>query len=164
MQVSEEQRRALYERLREHLDEATATLLLEVTVPANIELATRSDIRELRGELLLSLAEHGERIGARFAALEQRFSGVEERIARVEERIAGVEERIAKVEERIASLEERIAGIDERIAGVDERLVRVEASVLGLDVSMKHRLYKVVLPSIVSIQLVLFGLSEFALR
>ena len=157
MQVSEEQRRALYERLREHLDEATATLLLEVTVPANIELATRSDIRELRGELLLSLAEHGERIGARFAALEQRFSGVEERIARVEERIAGVEERIAKVEERIA-------GIDERIAGVDERLVRIEASVLGLDVSMKHRLYKVVLPSIVSIQLVLFGLSEFALR
>jgi hypothetical protein len=35
MKVSEEQRRTLFELLRDHLDEETARLVLEVTVPAN---------------------------------------------------------------------------------------------------------------------------------
>lgn len=122
MQVSEEQRRRLHERLRERLDDATATLLMEMTVPANVDLATRSDLRELRAELLLGIAELGERIGARFA------------------------------------------GLEERTAGIDGRLVRVEAGILGLDVSMKHRLCRVVLPTVISVQLALFALSEFALR
>lgn len=62
MRVSEEQRRTLFELLRDHLDEETAHLVLEVTVPANVELATRGDFQELRGEMLLRLAQVDGRI------------------------------------------------------------------------------------------------------
>jgi len=69
MQVSEAQRRALFERLREQLDEETATLVMEVTVPANVDLATRGHVQGLSAEMLL-----------RFVGLEQRSAAFEQRV------------------------------------------------------------------------------------
>ena len=76
MKVSEEQRRELFERLRVHLDEETANLLLEVTMPANIELATRSDTQELRAEMLL-----------RFAQVDGRINEIDAKVDRLDAKI-----------------------------------------------------------------------------
>ena len=76
MKVSEEQRRELFERLRVHLDEETANLLLEVTMPANIELATRSDTQELRAEMLL-----------RFAQVDGRINEIDAKVERLDAKI-----------------------------------------------------------------------------
>ena len=94
MRVTEEQRRALFDRVRAHLDEETAALLLEVTVPANVELATRTDIHELRAEILLAFAALEGRLTERFAGVEERFAGVEKRLGAVEERLTGVEAQV----------------------------------------------------------------------
>jgi len=83
MQVSEAQRRALFERLREQLDEGTATSVEEVTVPANVDLATREDVYELRAEMLL-----------RFVGLEQRFGGLELRFDGLGQRFGVLEQRV----------------------------------------------------------------------
>ncbi len=74
MQVTEEQRRALFDRLREQLDEETATLLLEVTVPANIALATRGDIQELRAEMLLRFTDLDGRLTTQVTELDRRLT------------------------------------------------------------------------------------------
>ena len=179
MQVSEEKRRKLFERLRGQLDEETATLLLEVTVPANIELATRGDFQELRAEMLLGFMQLEDRLTARiagveeriagvegrFGGLEQRIAGLEERIAAVEERIAGLEERIAAVEERIAGLEERIAGLEERlterIAAVEQRIGGIETSVAGLATSLMKQVYTVVIPVLVGAVAVIVGVATW---
>lgn len=101
MQVSEEQRRELFERVRAHLGSRTATLLLEVTMPANIELATRGDIQELRSEMLLGFTRLEARQGERIAGVEQRFSGVEQRLSGVEQRLSGVEQHLSRLETRL---------------------------------------------------------------
>jgi hypothetical protein len=74
MKVSEEQRRELFDRLRSVLDERTATLLLEVTVPANVELATRGDVQELRAEMLLHFTQLEGRLSGRIDALDDCLS------------------------------------------------------------------------------------------
>jgi hypothetical protein len=101
MQVSEAQRRELYDRVRAHLDEETATLLLEVTMPANVELATRGDIQELRAEMLLGFTQLEARQNERLAGVEQRLSGVEQRLSGVEQRLSGVEQRFGRLESRL---------------------------------------------------------------
>jgi hypothetical protein len=93
MKVTEEQRRALFDRVRAHLDEETATLLLEVTVPANVELATRSDIQELRAELLLRITEVDGRLGGQIAELDRRLSG---QIAALSKRVDAFETDLTK--------------------------------------------------------------------
>jgi hypothetical protein len=73
--ASEEDRRALFERVSAHLDEETARLLLEVTVPADIELATRGDIQELRAEMLLRFTELDGRLTRQIPELDGRLTG-----------------------------------------------------------------------------------------
>ena len=90
MRVSEERCRALFERVRAHLDEETATLLLEVTVPANVELATRGDIQELRAEMLLAFA----RIDARFGAQDARMDRLEARMDALDARMDALDVRL----------------------------------------------------------------------
>jgi len=143
MQVSEEQRRVLYERLREHLDDETATLVLEVTVPANVELATRADLQELRGELLLRFADLEERLGARQA---------------------GVEQRLAGVEHRLAGVEERLATVDGRISGVEQRLIAVEGGMKTLETGMRDHLNRVVIPILIGSQMLLLALAAWLSR
>jgi hypothetical protein len=81
MKVSEEQRRELFDRLRSVLDERTATLLLEVTVPANVELATRGDVQELRAEMLLHFTQLEGRLSARIDALHGRIGDLGKELA-----------------------------------------------------------------------------------
>lgn len=133
MRVTEEQRRALFDRVRAHLDEETAALLLEVTVPANVELATRTDIDELRAEILLA-----------FAALEGRLT-----------------ERFAGVEERFAGVEERIAGVEKRLGAVEERLTGVEAQVKALGTELLGKIYWVVIPVLAAVNLAILGLATW---
>ena len=63
-------------------------------MPANVELATRTDIHELRAEILLAFAALEGRVTERFAGVEERFAGVEERIGAVEERLTGVDAQV----------------------------------------------------------------------
>jgi hypothetical protein len=105
MHVSEEQRRELHDLLRRHLDERTATLMLEVTVPANVELATRSDIQELRAEMLLRFTELDGRLSGQITQLDGRLSG---RITELDGRLSG---RMTRLEERITALDGRLKGL-----------------------------------------------------
>lgn len=113
MKVSEEQRRELFERLRVHLDEETANLLLEVTMPANIELATRGDTQELRAEMLL-----------RFAQIDGRITEVEGTMLR---QISALHDRMSDVEARMGGLEARMGGLEAKLT---ERLYKVVVPVL----------------------------------
>ena len=99
MRVSEERRRALFERVRAHLDEETATLLLEVTVPANVELATRGDIQELRAEMLLA-----------FARIDARFGAQDARMDRLEARMDALDARMDALDARMDALDVRLTG------------------------------------------------------
>jgi hypothetical protein len=98
MKVSEEQRRELFERVRSLIDEETATLLLEVTVPANTELATRGDIQELRAEMLLRFTELDGRLSGQIGELDRRLTG---QIGELDRRLTG---RIGELEQRVAAL------------------------------------------------------------
>lgn len=90
MKVSEEQRRELSERLRVHLDEKTANLLLEVTMPANIELATRGDTQELRAEMLLHFAQ----VDGRINEIDAKVERIDTKIDRLDVKLTG---RLCKV-------------------------------------------------------------------
>jgi hypothetical protein len=140
MQVSEEQRRELYDRVRAHLDDETAALLLEMTVPANVELATRGDVQEFRAEMLLG-----------FAQLDGRMVSIDSRLS----------ERITGVEQRLAGIEQRLAGIDERITGIDERITGVESSIVGLAPTLLKEFYTVGIPIIGVIVTVIVGIGTW---
>jgi hypothetical protein len=80
MAITEQKKQRLLDRLRRVLDPETAELLMEVTVPANVDLASRSDIAALGGELRGEIGELRGEIGelrgemrAGFAALEHRL-------------------------------------------------------------------------------------------
>lgn len=114
MHVSEEQRRALHDRLREHLDEETADLVLEVTVPANMELATRPDLLELRAEILL-------RLGVRIDELDARLNA---RIDSLSARIDGLNARVDGLSTRIEELSKQVAGVEKAIDDLGALLSR----------------------------------------
>jgi hypothetical protein len=107
MRVSEEQRRELFDRLRSILDEETATLLLEVTVPANVELATRADIQELRAEMLLRFTELDGRLTGQIAELDRRITELDGRLTG---RITDLDRRITELAGRITELDGRMTG------------------------------------------------------
>ncbi len=139
MQVSEEQRRALYERLREHLDEATATLLLEVTVPANIELATRTDVHELRADLLLRITEVDGHLTLQIADLALQISEVARRLGEADPRLGA---RISDVE---SSLGARIDAVNIRIDRLDGRVADLERAVAGIGPMLMWRIVPILL-------------------
>jgi hypothetical protein len=115
MKVTEEQRRALFDRVRAHLDEETATLLLEVTVPANVELATRGDIQELRAELLLRITELDGRLTGQIAELDRRLTG---QITEVDGRLGG---QIAELDRRLSG---QIAALSKRVDAFETDLTK----------------------------------------
>jgi hypothetical protein len=127
MRVSEVQRRTLFELLRDHLDEETARLVLEVTVPANIELATRGDTQELRAEMLLRFAQIDGRITEVEGTMLRQISALHDRIGGLEARIGGLEGRMSEVEARIGGLEGRMGGLEAKLIG---RLSKVVVPVL----------------------------------
>ena len=107
MRVSEEQRRELFDRLRSLLDEETATLLLEVTVPADVELATRGDIQELRAEMLLRFTELDGRLTGQIADLDRRITELDGRLTG---QITDLDRRITELAGRITELDGRMTG------------------------------------------------------
>jgi len=156
MQVSEAQRRELFDRVRAHLDEETATLLLEVTVPANVDLATRGDIQELRAEMLLRstqldgrLSDLGGRLDRRIDGVEFRLAGVEQRLTGVEQRLTGIDLRLTGVEQRLDVMEQRLTSLDDRLTGVEQRLTGVEVSIVELGASLSRQLLTVAVPILI---------------
>ncbi len=140
MKVSEEQRRTLFELLRDHLDEETARLVLEVTVPANTELATRGDTQELRAEMLL-----------RFAQIDGRITEVEGTMLR----------QILALHDRIGGLEARMSEVEARISGLEARMSDVEARMGGLEAKLTERLYKVVVPVLIASNVLIVAVATW---
>jgi transposase len=139
MAVSEERRRELHERLLTQLDDETVTLLMEVTVPANVELATRGDVQELRAELLLRLTEVDGHLTLQMADLVRRISALE----------GDLEQQVGK----------RISAIEAGLATLDVRMDRVDVKLSALDVKLTRSLYRAVLPTLIAVQLLLFAAS-----
>ena len=140
MKVSEEQRRTLFELLRDHLDVETARLVLEVTVPANTELATRGDTQELRAEMLL-----------RFAQIDGRITEVEGTMLR----------QILALHDRMGGLEARIGGLEARMSDVEARMGGLEARMGGLEAKLTERLYKVVVPVLIASNVLIVAVATW---
>jgi hypothetical protein len=70
--------------------------MLEVTVPANVDLATRGDLQELRAEML-----------ALFTRLDGRINGLE---AKVDTRSNALEARINDVDAKVTALGTELLG------------------------------------------------------
>ena len=140
MKVSGEQRRTLFELLRDHLDEETARLVLEVTVPANIELATRGDTQELRAEMLL-----------RFAQIDGLITEVEGTMLR----------QILALHDRMGGLEARIGGLEARMSDVEARMGGLEARMGGLEAKLTERLYKVVVPVLIASNVLIVAVATW---
>jgi hypothetical protein len=137
MKVTEEQRRALFDRVRAHLDEETATLLLEVTVPANVELATRGDIQELRAEMLLHFTQLDGHLSSRITQLDGRLTALDGRLAGL------------------------ITGLDGRVTGLDGRITGLEARIDKVGTDLARKLYVVVIPVLSGVTLLLVGLATW---
>ena len=140
MKVSEEQRRTLFELLRDHLDEETTRLVLEVTVPANTELATRGDTQELRAEMLL-----------RFAQIDGRITEVEGTMLR----------QILALHDRMGGLEARISGLEARMSDVEARMGGLEGRMGGLEAKLTERLYKVVVPVLIASNVLIVAVATW---
>jgi hypothetical protein len=158
MSITEEQRRALFDRLRAHLDEETATLLLEATMPANVELATRSDIRELRAETLLGFTELGGRLTGQITELGGRLTG---QITELDGRLTGqITELDGRLTRQITELDGQLTGqiteLDGQLTGqiteLDGRLTgqitELGGRLTGLGKELTDTLYRRVVPAI----------------
>ena len=137
MQVTEQLRRALYERLRDQLGEETATLVLEATVPANVELATRADIEVLRAEVILRIVTAETALGARIDDLAARISAVDTSLGA----------RISAVD---TSLGARIDRLSARVDELAERMGALERSVDDLRTSLTTLIMWRMLPALVA--------------
>ena len=152
MKVTEEQRRALFERVRDHLDEDTANLLLEVTVPADVDLATRGDIQELRAEMLWSFSQLDGRLSGQMTELDGRLSA---QITELDRRMTSLDGRLtAQITALDGRLTKQMTGLDGRITGLEVRIDKV-----GTDLARK--LYVVVIPVLSAVTLVLVGLATW---
>ena len=140
MKVSEEQRRTLFELLRDHLDEETARLVLEVTVPANTGLACRGGTQGLRAEMLL-----------RFAQIDGRITEVEGTMLR----------QILALHDRMGGLEARIGGLEARMSDVEARMGGLEARMGGLEAKLTERLYKVVVPVLIASNVLIVAVATW---
>jgi hypothetical protein len=145
MHVSEEQRRELHDLLRRHLDERTATLMLEVTVPANVELATRSDIQELRAEMLLRFTELDGRLSGQITQLDGRLT---RQITELDGRLSG---QITELDGRLSG---QITQLDGRLSG---QITQLDGRLKGLGATLTSTLYFRVIPVIG----VLLGVATF---
>jgi chromosome segregation ATPase len=148
MQVTEEQRRALFDRVRAHLDEETARLLMEVTVPANVALATRSDVQELRAEMLLRFTELEGRLTAQLRGLEQRMTSLERRVTSLDGRMDALEQRMTSIEQRMDALEQRMTSIEQRMDALEQRVGSLDGRIAGVAKDVTDTLYRRVIPAI----------------
>jgi len=140
MKVSEEQRRALFERVSAHLDEETATLLLEVIVPANVELATRGDIQELRAEMLLRFTELDGRLTGQITELDGRLT---RQITDLDKNLTG---RITDFDKNLTG---QITELDKNLTGQITELDRnLTGRIAAQGKELTEKLYHRVLPSI----------------
>ena len=57
MEPTEDVRRQLYETVRQHLGETAAEQLMAVTIPPNVQLASKQDVELLRAEIRRDLAD-----------------------------------------------------------------------------------------------------------
>jgi len=57
VEPTEDVRRQLYETVRQHLGETAAEQLMAVTIPPNVQLATKQDLDLLRAEIRKDLAD-----------------------------------------------------------------------------------------------------------
>jgi hypothetical protein len=161
MKVTEEQRRALFEQVRDHLDEDTATLLLEVTVPANVDLATRGDIQELRAEMLLHFTQLDGRLSAQITELDRRMTSLDGRLTtQITELDGRLTTQITELDGRLTSqiteldgrLTSQITKLDGRltsqITGLDGRMVGLAARVDEVGADLRNVLLYRVIPAI----------------
>ncbi len=57
MEPTEDVRRQLYETVRQHLGETAAEQLMAVTIPPNVQLASKQDVDLLRAEIRADMAD-----------------------------------------------------------------------------------------------------------
>jgi uncharacterized coiled-coil protein SlyX len=165
MKVTEEQRRALFERVRDHLDEDTANLLLEVTVPANVDLATRSDIQELRAEMLWSFSQLDGRLSGQMTELDRRMTSLDGRLsAQITELDGRLSAQITELDGRLTTQITKLDGrLTSQITGLDGRMVGLAARVDQVGADLRNLLLYRVIPAIAGLIGIATSLSH-ALR
>ncbi len=112
MQLDEQDRQSLRERLEEVLGSQPTGVLMDLleTHPDN-ELARRSDV----------LA-----IGAKLNGIDVRLEGIDVRLEGIDVRLEGIDVRLDRIEGRMDGIEGRMDGIDARMDAFDRRIEGVE--------------------------------------
>jgi len=148
MSVTEQQRRDLYDKVSEQLGADIATLLMEVTVPANVEYATRGDLQESRADVL-------DRIGT----FEQRMTeGLGSLDRRITEGLSFLDRRITDLDRRTT---EGFAAVDRRITDLDRRMAEGFAAIDRRIEETRSLLVWRVIPVLSTIMAALIGLSTY---
>ena len=93
MTSEERPRQALYARLEEVIGDDHAATLMQYLPPDPSDLATRSDIGELRTEL-----------GHRIHGLDQRLDGLDQRMGDFDKRMDGMERHMDRFDDRLHDL------------------------------------------------------------
>jgi hypothetical protein len=104
MATEERARQALYDRLEEVIGDDHAATLMQYLPPHPSDLATKSDLRELRTDL-----------GHRMDVIDQRVDGINHRVD-------GIDQRVDGIDQRVDGINHRVDGIDQRMERFDDRL------------------------------------------
>jgi hypothetical protein len=116
MEITEETRHRLYQRLEEVLEPEEATTLMAHLPPVGwADVATKHDLRALE-----------ERLDLRFESIDQRFDAIDQRFESLEERL---DLRFESIDLRFESIDLRFDSTGQRIGSLEERLaLRIDAS------------------------------------
>jgi hypothetical protein len=117
MEITEETRHRLYQRLEEVLEPEEATTLMAHLPPVGwADVATKHDLRALE-----------ERLDLRFEAIDRRFEAIDRRFEAIDLRFGSVDERFGSLEERLAL---RIDASESRVRAELQRDLRLQGFAL----------------------------------
>ena len=97
MATEERARQALYDRLEEVIGDDHAATLMQYLPPHPSDLATKSDLRELRTDL-----------GQRMDVTDQRMDGINHRVDGINHRVDGIDQRIDRIERHMGRFDDRL--------------------------------------------------------
>ena len=93
MATEERARQALYDRLEEVIGDDHAATLMQYLPPHPSDLATKSDLRELRTDL-----------GHRMDGIDQRMDGINHRVDGIDKRMDRMERHMERFDDRLHDL------------------------------------------------------------
>ncbi len=168
MPISEAARADLYTGLSEVLGrERAETLMAYLPTFDPIDVATKTDVAELRAALEARMDGLRQEMEARFQQMEARFQEMEARFQQMEARFQEMEARFQEMEARFGVVDERFELMGGRFDLVDQRLDDMARHFESIDGHLFalgrriDRLYYILVTGVFAIIAAMAGLSAF---